>query len=121
MNHKRTDITDWQPTAGWLMLLPTKLPEKTEAGIVLPDTFTSKNTSGIVFAAGHEMDQDLIDKEVFFPRHEEYQIVDSDTNRIFYVVPSNKVILTRVPRKPEKFLKVGVQGTRTILPLERSK
>lgn len=113
-------ITEWEPTAEWLLVTPTTLPDKTEAGIFLPDTFTNKNTSGIVFATGHEMNKDLIGMEVFFPRHCEYQIVDSDTDKLFYVVPHDKIILTRKLKAKPKFVRVGDQHIPAQRPIERS-
>lgn len=107
--------------AGWLMLTPVKLPDKTEAGIVLPETYTVKSTSGICFKVGHDMDRDFIGKEVFFPKHEEYQIIDSDTSELFYVVPSNKIILARTPRtQPESLRVIEQQGMGTVRPFQRS-
>jgi hypothetical protein len=120
MSNNNNSMTDWEPMAGWLMLIPVKLPDKTEGGIVLPETYTIKSTSGICFKAGHDMDKDLIGQEVFFPRHEEYQIIDSDTDKLFYIVPLDKVILHRQPVAQPEFLRVGDQGTGAPRAFQRS-
>jgi hypothetical protein len=113
--------TDWKPMNGWLMLMPVKLPDKTEGGVILPESYTLKSTSGICFKAGHELDQDMIGQEVFFPKHEEYQIIDSETDELFYVVPRERVILHRKATKRPNFLVVGEQGTSSVLDFVRSR
>ena len=112
--------TDWEPMAGWLMLIPVKLPNKTEAGIVLPEEFVTKSTSGICFKAGHDLDKDLVGMEIFFPKHEEYQVIDSDTGEMYYIVPRDRVIMKRKAVAQPEFLTVNAQGTRAIKPFTRS-
>ena len=101
------------------MLMPTKLPDRTEGGILLPESYTVKSTSGVCFKVGHETDKEFLNQEIFFPKHEEYQIVDSETDELFYAVPSNRIILSRPPPAQPKFLSVGGQGTSAIRPFQQ--
>ena len=111
--------TTWHPAPGWLLLKPTKLPEKTEGGILLPESYTVKNTSGVCVKVGHDTDTEYLGQELFFPKHEEYQIIDSDTGELLHAVPSQKIILSREPQPQPEFLSVGEQGTSAIKPFER--
>jgi len=97
------------------MLTPTKLPEKTESGIFLPESFTTKSTSGLCIKAGTDVDREVfIGKEVFFPKHDEYQIVDSDNGELYYVVDANHVIMMRTPAPTAKVFRVRETNTGTV-------
>jgi hypothetical protein len=90
-------FTVWEPQAGWLVMLPARIPP-VQGGIILPETHTKKANSGITVKAGSVIDRELFeDKECFFPSHSEYQIVDTDTGYLLYVVESKNIILTRTP------------------------
>lgn len=92
-------FTSWSPEPGFLILLPSRLP-KIKGGIHLPETHTKKNNSGICIKAGTEIEQELlIDRECFFPNHSEYQIIDSDTDFMIYLVKADSVLMTRIPPK----------------------
>lgn len=95
-----TLFTSWEPQPGWLFLLPSRLPEKTEGGIYRPESVTKKNNSGVCFIHGHimgEKEDFYVGKECLFPQHTEYQVHDSDTGYDFYVLPADKVIMIRTP------------------------
>jgi co-chaperonin GroES (HSP10) len=96
---------DWEPQFDYLILLPTRLPSQTEAGLVLPESATTKANAGVVIKA-NEQYKDLIGKEVFFPVNNEYVVDDSDTNTRYYIVRAEHVIMHRTPRKQAAFLKV---------------
>ena len=90
-------FTTWQPAPGWLVLLPSRLPDKV-GELILPESYTKKNNSGICIGAGYDTDYDVFGgKECFFPAHSEYQIIDSDTSYLLYIVAADIIILTRVP------------------------
>jgi hypothetical protein len=86
-------ITSWLPEPGWLLLLPSRLPDR-RGELFLPESYTKKSNSGICFSPH---DHILAGKECFFPSHQEYQIIDSDTGYLLYIIEANKVILTREP------------------------
>lgn len=97
----------WEPRPGWLMLTPSKLPEKTEAGIILPESFTKKANSGIVIKAGTKLDGEIfLGQEVLFPKHNEYGIMDSDNQQNYYLIKADDVIIRRKPPKKEIAFKV---------------
>lgn len=98
--------TDWKPRPGFLLVEPTRLPTHTEAGLELPEEFTTKNETGIVFRIAEGVDCHFLGKEVFFPRHNEYQVIDSDTGEKFYVVNLDHIILWRNPPTPKEFFQV---------------
>lgn len=92
------DYTSWQPHQGWLFLLPSRIPEK-KGDIILPESFTKKANSGICFAAKVNFGEEAeyLNKECIFPEHTEYRVTDSDTGYELYIVPADKVIMTRIP------------------------
>lgn len=97
----------WEPRPEWLMLVPSTLPEKTEEGIILPESFTTKSQSGIVVKCGSDIDKEIfLGKEVFFPKHDEYGLVDSDNGQKYYIIQSAHVIMFRTPPKAEPKFKV---------------
>lgn len=109
--------TTWEPRPGWLLLTPVKLPEKTEGGLHLPDSFTTKATSGICIKAGTDVDKEVfLSKECYFPKHQEYQILDTDNGVLYYVVDANHIMLWRAPTKPSQFFRVR-SHEQTIPPL----
>jgi hypothetical protein len=87
-------ITAWEPDTGWLLLLPSRLPDR-QGDIILPETFTKKQNSGICFAP--TQDNPYINKECLFPQHQEYQVIDTETGWLFYVLQIAHVIMTRIP------------------------
>jgi hypothetical protein len=90
-------FTNWKPRPGWLILLPSRTSPK-KGDLVLPDSVTKKNNSGVCIKAGHDIDKELFfNQECFFPTHSEFQIKDSDTGFIIYVVEAAKIILIRTP------------------------
>jgi hypothetical protein len=93
-SNRAAKITSWKPEPGWLLLLPSRLPDK-QGGIILPESFTKKNNTGICFAP--EEDNPYLGKECLFPSHQEYQIVDTDTQRLIYIVEENKILMSRTP------------------------
>lgn len=96
---------DWEPQFDYLILLPTQLPKETESKIVLPDSYTTKQNSGVVVKAGEQY-KDLLNREVLFPINNEYQVFDSDTKTLYYIVRAEHVIMHRKPRQQPAFLKV---------------
>lgn len=90
----KTIVTHWEPEPGWLLLMPSRLPDK-QGDIILPESYTKKNNSGICFAPIN--DNPYLGKECLFVQHQEYQVLDSDTGKLFYILEQNKVILTRDP------------------------
>lgn len=99
--------SEWAPRPGWLMLIPTQLPDETEGGIILPETFKQKSTSGTVIKCGYEADKEIfLGMEVFFPKHNEHQVVDSDNQQLYYFVQVEQVISMRKPPKQEPTFKV---------------
>lgn len=90
-------FTNWKPRPGWLILLPSRTSPK-QGDIVLPDSLTKKSNSGICVKAAMSIDEEIfLDKECFFPTHSEFQIQDSDTGFLIYVVEASKIILIRTP------------------------
>jgi hypothetical protein len=94
------DVTSWKAEPGWLILLPSRLSDRI-GEIILPESYTKKRNSGICIQE-NVVPKTYLDKECFFPTHSEYQIIDTDTGYMLYIVEANKVILTRDP--PEDVL-----------------
>lgn len=95
-----TDFTSWQPEPGWLFLLPSRSSGITEGNILLPESAIKKSNSGICFLQGHiagEKPDQYLDKECLFPQHTEYKVIDTDTGYEIYILPADKVIMTRIP------------------------
>lgn len=93
----------WELKQGWMLLLPSRLPEKTEGGIILPETVTVKQNSGICIKLSDdprdEILEGLLKKELFFPAADAYRIVDSDLDQDFYLISYDNVIMWRTPPK----------------------
>jgi hypothetical protein len=87
-------ITDWEPEDGWILLLPSRLPD-IDRGIILPESYTRKNNSGICFAP--TQGNAYYKKECLFAQHQEYQVIDTETGVLFYLLEISKIILTREP------------------------
>lgn len=87
-------ITDWQPETGWILLIPTRLPDR-QGEIILPESFTRRPNAGICFAP--QEDNPYLNKECLFAQHQEYQVLDTETNQLFYILEISKIILTRTP------------------------
>lgn len=105
-------ISDWIPKPGWLMLTPVILPDKTEAGLILPESATVKSTSGIVVKlGGYDISEEDVDKlfgkEVFFAQHDAYKINDTDTGAMLYILHHSKVIMWRTPKEKPKFFPIS--------------
>ena len=114
-----TQFTSWLPEPGWLFLLPSRIAEKTEGGLHLPESATKKNNSGICFISGHIMGEEkdhYVGKECLFPQHTEYKVKDSDTDFDFYVLPADKVIMTRIP--PAEVLEFSRKKATVFSPFE---
>lgn len=92
-------ITSWKPEVAFLFLLPSRISDThKDTGIILPESVTKKANAGICFACGNDSYKDLyLDKECLFPNHQEYRVEDTDTGWLFYVVPHDKIIMTRTP------------------------
>lgn len=98
----------WKPRPGWLMLIPSKLPEKTEGGIVLPESYTTKSNVGIVIKCGQDIDKELFQgKEVIFPTHDEYRVMDTDNGQEYFIVASDHIIASRTPPPVQNTFKVS--------------
>lgn len=90
-------FTNWEPRPGFLILLPSRTAPK-KGDLILPDSHTKKSNSGVCIKAGHDVDKEIfINQECFFPTHSEFQINDSDTGFLIYVVDASKIILIRTP------------------------
>jgi co-chaperonin GroES (HSP10) len=91
-------FTTWSPQPNWLILLPSRVSNKLESGIVLPDDYAKKGDQGICILVGSDMDSEFfLGKECFFSKHTQYEIKDSDTGYLFYVIETNKIIMVRQP------------------------
>lgn len=119
-------LTTWNAMPGFLLLTPVRLPDKTESGILLPDTVTLKANSGLCVAVGvypdgvpAEVEVALLGKEIFFNRHDEYQLVDSDSGTLFYILHHTKVIMWRVPSKSSKFFQIPTPASMQFSPLTK--
>lgn len=99
-------FTTWEPHQGFLFLLPSRLPDK-KGDLILPESFTKKNNSGICFKAkvNFGQEEEFLGMECLFPVHTEFEVTDTDTKYLFYVVPADKVIMTRIP--PSEILAVS--------------
>lgn len=92
-------FTEWQPEPGFLFLLPSRTSSK-HNGLILPESVTKKQDSGICFAQGYLAGQpanQFIGKECLFPQHTQYTIQDSETGYEIFVLPADKVIMVRIP------------------------
>lgn len=101
-------FTTWEPHQGWTFLLPSHLPNKT--GVIhLPDSFTKKNNAGICFKAKAPFgqDDDYLGLECLFPEHAQYNVTDTETKYDLYIVPSDKIIMTRIP--PDDILTLSME------------
>jgi hypothetical protein len=97
VNNSDNQFTNWEARPGWLILLPSRTPPKRGA-LFIPETATKKSNSGICIKAGYPVDEEVFqNKECFFPTHSEYQVNDSDTGFLIYIVPAEKIILIRTP------------------------
>ena len=109
---KSIPTTTWEPRPNWLILEPVTLPEKTEGGIILPDSYTTKANSGVCIKAGSSIDKQIfMGKECFFPIHDEFRVLDSDNDVVYYIVNSDNVMLVRNPAPQEKTLRVTPEPT----------
>lgn len=97
-------FTTWQPKSGWLFLLPSKINNKTESKLILPESHTVQTDSGICFAANalYGQEKEYLNFECYFQQHTEFKVTDTETGYTFYVLPTDKVIMTRIP-PPEIF------------------
>lgn len=114
--------TSWEARPGWLILLPSRTAPQTDSGLVLPESSTKKSSSGICIDAGIKLDSEIfLGKECFFAQHAEYQVHDSDTDWLLYIVEANHIILVRTP-PPEVARFSGVKGWDSFQPpvIERS-
>ena len=94
----RMKYTTWEARPGWLLLLPSRTAPKTESGLVLPESSTKKSSSGICIDAGSTIDLEIfLRKECFFAQHAEYQVQDSDSGWLLYIVEANHIIMMRTP------------------------
>lgn len=90
-------FTNWEARPGWLILLPSRTPPK-RGQLFIPETATKKSNSGICIKAGYPVDEEVfLNKECFFPTHSEYQVNDTDTGFLIYIVQAEKIILIRTP------------------------
>jgi len=98
LSESAKQYTNWKPQIGWLFLLPTRTPDK-QGQIILPESHTKKSNQGICFDASVPFGQesDFLDKECLFPDHIEYRVEDTETGFEIYIVPAEKVIMTRTP------------------------
>lgn len=99
----------WEPEAGWMLLLPSRLPEKTEGGLILPESYIQKNNSGVCVKVADGW-QKWLSKELLFNVNQEYRIVDSETSVMYYLIPAEAVLLSRIPPKKTEFVRVDSQG-----------
>lgn len=109
--------TSWTAVPGFLILVPVKLPEKTEAGVLIPDSATTKTNSGVCVKVGRDPDicrvgetvkeEHFIGKEIYFNRHDEYSVIDSDTGQLFYILHESKIILWRNPPQYTPFFPIA--------------
>jgi co-chaperonin GroES (HSP10) len=89
--------TSWEARPGFLILLPSRTAP-TKQGIILPESATKKSSSGICIDAGSKPDLEIfLKKECFFAQHSEYQIQDSDSGWLLYIVEANHIIMMRTP------------------------
>lgn len=100
----------WEPELGYVILLPSKLPNVTEHGLILPESVTRKENAGLcVRISAHGLDEGykrLLGQECFFPLNNEYRIKDTDTDTLYYVIRADQIIFTRIPPKTSKFVQV---------------
>lgn len=103
----------WETEAGWIILLPSKLPDETEAGIKLPDSFTVKENSGICVKLSnsqldeaYNMYEHLLGRECIFPLNQEYRVRDSETDQLYYIVRADQIIVSRIPPKKAKSVRI---------------
>lgn len=112
----------WEPRPNWLMLTPVTLPAKTEGGLHLPDTFTTKSNSGICVKAGSEIDRTLfLGQECLFPTHQEYIVTDEDNGQKYYIINSDHIIMVRKPVEQPKHFRVPQIVAQPTAPLTHSK
>lgn len=107
------------------MLLPSRLPDKTEAGIVLPESFVKKSNRGVCVKIGGEQWERFLGQEVFFPQNVEYVVEDAELEIELYIVQADHVILLRQPPKETIFARLsreegGEHGGFKIATLQRS-
>jgi len=98
LSENPNQFTGWKPQIGWLFLLPSRTSDK-QGEIILPESHTKKSNQGICFDAQVPFGQesDFLDKECLFPDHIEYRVEDTETGYEIYIVPAEKVIMTRIP------------------------
>lgn len=90
-------FTQWEARPGWLILLPSRTPPK-RGDLFIPETATKKSNAGICIKAGYPVDEEIfLNKECFFPTHSEYQVNDTDTGFLIYILEAVKIILIRTP------------------------
>ena len=95
-----SSATKWQPRNSMLLLKPTVEPEKSEGGIIIPDTVRRKAQSGYIQFKGPNADSDLnVGDEVFFEQHQEFRIILDDTKDEAILI-SDSHILLRNPYTP---------------------
>lgn len=92
--------TKWQPRNNQLLLVPTLEEEKSEGGIIIPETVRRKACSGFIAKKGPDVDPSLrVGDEVFFEQHQEYRIVLDDINEDAVLIADNNILLSRRPDK----------------------
>jgi hypothetical protein len=116
-------FTTWEPEPNYAVMLPSRLPDR-HGTLVLPESYTKKTNSGICISVGLDIHEDLLNMELFFPTHAEYQVNDSDTGALLYIVQVAQVILKRKP--PQNIWRVSREkaldnsAAETFRPLEHS-
>lgn len=97
----------WEPLEGWLMLLPSRLPDKTEGGIYLPESYTKKSNRGVCVKVASDTWRHFLGLELFFPLNVEYVVEDAELNLEFYIIQAEHIILQRQPSGETKFMRIS--------------
>lgn len=108
---------DWEPELDYLILAPSRLPDKTEAGIQLLDESVKKSNLGLCIKCAKSYIQ-FLGKELLFPNHDQHRVKDSDLDVEYYIIQASRVIMWREPVERGKFMKVLSDKQKTDLETE---
>lgn len=82
------------PLNDWVLVTPHRMPEKTEAGIIIPDSARKSMNHGSVMAVGPGKPVDGLAMELFFPRE------GLTSPHLSSREPRNEALLKAWPRRP---------------------
>ncbi len=110
------NFTDWEPTRDWLVIKKNILPQTTESKIIVPESARETN-SGVVMRCV-ELWGDFMSQEVFWPKHAEIDVFDTDTKNTLTLVKAEAIIMHRKAKSQPEFFEVTEAPSISMRPFE---